>query len=91
MTNINNLKKSIIYRSWHRGTKEMDLLLGKFVKKYINTFNETQLDYLAELLNIDDEIIYKWYLNKDLDSTIQTNSVTKKLNITYIFIIFFVI
>ena len=78
MTNINNLKKSIIYRSWHRGTKEMDLLLGKFVKKYINTFNETQLDYLAELLNIDDEIIYKWYLNKNLDSTIQTNSVTKK-------------
>jgi len=78
MTNINNLKKSIIYRSCHRGTKEMDLLLGKFVKKYINTFNETQLDYLAELLNIDDEIIYKWYLNKNLDSTIQTNSVTKK-------------
>ena len=29
------LKKQIIYRSTHRGTKEMDLLLGNFVKKKI--------------------------------------------------------
>ena len=30
-----NIKKQIVYRSTHRGFKEMDLLLGKFVKKYI--------------------------------------------------------
>ena len=34
--NIDELKKKIIYRSNYRGTKEMDKLLGKFVKKYIN-------------------------------------------------------
>ena len=36
MNKINSLKK-IIYRSEYRGIKEMDLLLGKFVKKYIDT------------------------------------------------------
>ena len=81
MKKINNLKKKIIYRSEYRGTKEMDLLLGKFVKKYINIFKEYELNYLVELLNLDDEIIYKWYLKKDLDSTIPINSVTKKLKI----------
>ena len=40
MTNKEILKKQIIYRSTHRGFKEMDLLLGNFVKKYINKFNE---------------------------------------------------
>ena len=37
--NINreDLKKKIIYRSTYRGTKEMDTLLGSFIKKYINT------------------------------------------------------
>ena len=33
MANNEILKKQIIYRSTHRGTKEMDLLLGNFVKK----------------------------------------------------------
>ena len=36
MINKKNLKKQIIYRSSHRGTKEMDLLLGSFVKKNID-------------------------------------------------------
>ena len=39
MNKINSLKKKIIYRSEYRGIKEMDLLLGKFVKKYIDNFN----------------------------------------------------
>ena len=37
-SNIDELKKKIIYRSKYRGTKEMDKLLGKFVKKYIDDF-----------------------------------------------------
>ena len=34
--NIDDLKKKIIYNSNYRCTKEMDKLLGKFFKKYIN-------------------------------------------------------
>jgi len=43
MKNIDILKKKILYRSEHRGTKEMDLLLSNFVKKYINSLNECEL------------------------------------------------
>ena len=43
MTDKEILIKQIIYRSIHRGTKEMDLLLGNFVKKYIKTFNLNEL------------------------------------------------
>ena len=38
MANKEILKRKIIYRSLHRGTKEMDLLLGTFVIKNINDF-----------------------------------------------------
>ena len=38
MTNKNLIKK-IIYRSNHRGSKEMDILLGEFVKKYLRRQN----------------------------------------------------
>ena len=62
MNNLDILKKKIIYHSNHRGMKEMDLLLSNFVKKYIDSFNKTELKELESLLNVDDAILYKWYL-----------------------------
>ena len=79
MRNIDILKKKILYRSEHRGTKEMDLLLGNFVKKYVNFLSENELCELESLLNTDDEILYKWYLNQDTNTSIPVNNITKKL------------
>ena len=79
MRNINILKKKILYRSKHRGTKEMDLLLSNFVKKYVNSLNESELCELELLLNIDDEVLYKWYLNNKKTTLVPENSITKKL------------
>ena len=77
--NIDNLKKKILYRSEHRGTKEMDLLLSNFVKKYVDSFNERELCELELLLNIDDEVLYKWYLNNEKTRLVPENRITKKL------------
>ena len=76
MLNKEILKKKIIYRSIHRGTKEMDLLLGNFVKKYVNKFNITELKDLEKLLFIEDEIIYKWYIEKNSYKTIPKTKVS---------------
>ena len=57
MANKEILKKQIIYRSMHRGTKEMDLLLGNFVKKYIDKFNNSELKDLEKTIAFHREII----------------------------------
>ena len=79
MTNKKILKKQIIYRSTHRGSKEMDLLLGNFVKKHIDQFNDIQLNDLAKLLFIEDEIIYKWYFKKNSNNVIPKTKVSMML------------
>ena len=79
MANNEILKKQIIYRSMHRGTKEMDLLLGNFVKKYVKEFNITELKDLEKLLFIEDEIIYKWYFEKNSDNVIPKTKVSTML------------
>ena len=79
MKNIDNLRKKIIFRSERRGTKEMDLLLSNFVKKYVNSLNESELCELESLLNINDEVLYKWYLNKESSTLVPENGITKKL------------
>ena len=79
MTNKEILKKQIIYRSTHRGTKEMDLLLGSFVKKNMDKFSESEIDQLKKLLEIDDEIIHKWYFEKNQKNTVPYNKVSQML------------
>ena len=79
MNNLSKLKKKILYRSMHRGTKEMDLILSNFVKKNIDSFDKEELNELDFLLNIDDQVLYKWYLNQEIDMFIPVNDITKKL------------
>ena len=79
MMNMDNLRKKILYRSGHRGTKEMDLLLGSFVKKNIDKFSESEINQLEKLLEIDDEIIQKWYFKKNQKDTVPYNKVTQRL------------
>ena len=79
MVNKEILKKQIIYRSMHRGTKEMDLLLGNFVKTHIDKLNVTELKDLAKLLIIEDEVIYKWYIKRNSDKLIPKTKVSTML------------
>ena len=79
MKNKKKLINQIIYRSSHRGSKEMDLLLGNFVKKYINVFDDKDLSDLYVLLSIEDEIIYEWYFKKKNNLIITNNKITKML------------
>ena len=77
--NINTdvLKKKIIYRSIYRGTKEMDILLGSFVKKYINILKDKELIYLSDLLKVDDENLYKFNQGQKMYIKIEINNVTE--------------
>jgi len=79
MPNKEILKKQIIYRSTHRGFKEMDMLLGNFVRKYIDEFSNDELNDLEKLLFIEDEVIYKWYFKKKSDNSIPNTKVAAML------------
>jgi len=79
MTNKEILIKQVLYRSSHRGTKEMDILLGNFVNKYIKKFTINELKDLNNLLFYEDEILYKWYLEKNKNRMIPSNRVSNLL------------
>ena len=79
MTNKEILKKQIIYRSMHRGSKELDLLLGNFVKRHIDEFNNTELKDLEKLLFMEDQVIYNWYFKKVSNNPIPNTKVSAML------------
>jgi len=70
-------KKKLIYRASYRGTKEMDILLTNFVKKFIDKFNEKELYSLEKFLEFDDEIISNFYNYNIVSNNIDKNLVSK--------------
>ncbi|MBO6484482.1 MAG: succinate dehydrogenase assembly factor 2 [Pelagibacteraceae bacterium] len=79
MNKLDVIKRKIKYRSEYRGIKEMDLLLGSFVKKYINIFDYNELLSLYEILEKDDDVIFKWYTGKKENINIPKNKVSDTL------------
>ena len=71
------LKKRLIYRAGYRGTKEMDILLGSFVNKYINSFDENLLNELDKFLSFDDEVIFNFYYKNIINDQIDKNEISK--------------
>ena len=53
-------KKRLRFRSWHRGTKEMDLLLGRFADARLAVLGDAQLDDYEALLSVSDPDLYNW-------------------------------
>ena len=74
---IDELKKKIIYRSSYRGTKEMDILLSSFVKDVINHLDNDELENLFNLLNIDDDNLYKFKKGIKTEVQINENRISK--------------
>ena len=75
--NIKDLKNKIIYRANYRGTKEMDKLLGSFVKIYINKLTDDELPLLCDLFDLDDENLYKFNQGLVVTVKIEKNKVTE--------------
>ena len=71
------LKKKILYRALYRGTKEMDILLSTFVKKYIDKFSKKQLEDLEVFLKFEDEIIFNFYNYNIIKKKIDKNGISK--------------
>ena len=48
------------FRSWHRGTREIDLLMGSFIDAHVADFTSEQLDQYEAILTLNDPDLYNW-------------------------------
>ena len=51
-------RKRLLFRCWHRGTREMDLILGRFADAEIETLSEDELGTLERLIEVPDADLY---------------------------------
>lgn len=72
-------RKRLIFRSGHRGTKEMDLLMGSFAEKYVPSFSESELAEYEALLQESDPDLYDWIVGRSEPAPEIRDGVFRKL------------
>jgi len=57
---LNERQRRLLFRSWHRGIRETDLLLGRFADAHIADLSDRDLDTYERLLDVPDHDLYLW-------------------------------
>jgi antitoxin CptB len=66
-------RRRILFRAWHRGIREMDLIFGQFADCELPTLPEAELDEFERILTEDDNDLFKWICGeKELPEHLQT-------------------
>jgi len=55
----------IAFRAWRRGFREADMVLGPFADQVAPTLTEAELDVFEALLDIEDQYLYAWIIERE--------------------------
>ncbi len=72
-------RKRLRFRCWHRGTKELDLLLGGFADREIAAMDASELDRLEALLEVPEPVIYAWLTGQATPRPEHDHAVSRRL------------
>lgn len=53
-------RRRTLYRAWHRGIREMDLIMGRFADAEIGTLSEEELSEFEALIEVPDRDLFRW-------------------------------
>ena len=55
---LDHRRKRLLFRCWHRGTREMDLILGRFADAHIASLDDGEVAVLERLLEVPDPDLF---------------------------------
>jgi antitoxin CptB len=57
---LDDRRRKLLFRSWHRGTREMDLILGRFADTALAGLTQSEVDEYERLMDAPDPDLYAW-------------------------------
>jgi antitoxin CptB len=75
--------RKLSFRAWRRGFKEADIILGNFADDFLNEMTEEELDIFEVLLEVPDQDLYGWIIERDPTPPEFKSTIMNKLNTYY--------
>jgi antitoxin CptB len=63
-TELNVRRRKLLFRAWHRGMRELDLVLGRFADRYMADLAPEELDQLERLMEVPDCDLLAWVIGQ---------------------------
>ena len=57
---LDDRRRRLLYRAWRRGTREMDLIMGRFADAALGRLTEAEIAELERLAEVPDPELYAW-------------------------------
>jgi antitoxin CptB len=86
ISSIDDFRKKLLFRSSHRGTKEMDLLLGGFFQENYQILSESELLEFQDILELTDKALSDWLIMNKNNEDIENIAISKKIK-EFVFVV----
>lgn len=61
---LDERRRRLLFRSWHRGIREVDLIMGRFADAHIGVLTESELDQYERLLDVQEHELLGWVVGQ---------------------------
>jgi antitoxin CptB len=72
-------RRRLLYRAWHRGMREMDLITGRFADVMIDQLSDAELDEFERLMDAPDPDVYRWIANGEVPPAEYDSALLRRL------------
>jgi antitoxin CptB len=55
-------RRRLLFRAWHRGMREVDLVTGRFADAHIGTLSEAEVDDFERLMDVPELELLAWIM-----------------------------
>jgi antitoxin CptB len=66
-------RRRLLFRAWHRGIREMDLIIGRFADSRLSALSDKELDTFETWLDIPDQQMFAW-VNGSIETPAEIDS-----------------
>lgn len=61
---LDERRRKLRYRAWHRGTREMDFVLGRFADAELAAMSAADLDAFEAMMEAPDPDLFSWVVGQ---------------------------
>jgi len=72
-------RRKLKFRCWHRGIREMDLIMGRFADACIDRLSDPELDQLELLMEVPDPEVFLWVIGERATPAAYDTAVLRRL------------
>src|SRR6185436_10361441 len=76
---LDERRRRLLFRAWHRGMREVDLITGRFADAHIATLSEAEVDAFERLMDVPEPELLAWVMGTQATPAAHDTALFRKM------------